>query len=627
MRKLLPMVLGAALFSTLGGAQTATVPLKLVTYPQMILYNGKIVTMDDTSFEARVGTIVQAMAIRDDKILATGSSAEIRALAGPTTKAIDLKGRTVLPSFIMTHEHPTDWVWIQPRSFRHVLPNDAVIVSRWLPNLPPKEQLAMFEGVMKEAVAKAKPGQWIRVIFNFGPTREWNDEFGGLMGSSINKAWLDVLAPNNPVAVKTGLGGAVGNTKAIQEFLTVHAAVNNDAITRGRADPLDAEQTAGAYKSGSMGRPLHPDVVLKGKLPLLAQLLKAEFELWASWGMTTFGSSPYAFSNLQAIDLLDKKGEMPSRFAWGYTGPAWDLETLRVLAGTLGHGTDRLWLIGAWGQNGSGCLTVPSRPDFQVPPNEDCRHFASGAWGRPILERIIESGLRVATMHTGGDQDIDLFMDVIEQISQKAGIPLDEIRAKRHAFDHGGGAPRPEQIARLKNLGMIVSENNTLIWEPGSSASDIAARYGLEYTDWVVPRKRLAESGVMSGFEIDRPIPDKIFYTIGKGMTRYHDKDQRAYGPGQGTDRIIQLKALTRWGSYYVLRENLLGTLEPSKFADFIVLDRDFLTIPEAEIPQTRVLMTVVGGKTVHLTSELAREVGMPPAGATTWTEPVPEGW
>ena len=76
-----------------------------------------------------------------------------------------------------------------------------------------------------------------------------------------------------------------------------------------------------------------------------------------------------------------------------------------------------------------------------------------------------------------------------------------------------------------------------------------------------------------------------------------------------------------------MLRENLVGRLGPGSYADFIVLDRDFLTIPEAEIPQTQVLMTVVGGKMVHLGTALAREIGMQPVGPSTWTEPIPEGW
>ena len=87
------------------------------------------------------------------------------------------------------------------------------------------------------------------------------------------------------------------------------------------------------------------------------------------------------------------------------------------------------------------------------------------------------------------------------------------------------------------------------------------------------------------------------------------------------------MKALTRWGAYYLLREDRLGTLEPGKFADFIVLDKDFLTIPEDQIPDIQVLMTSVGGKVVHLVSSMASEAGMEPVGATTWTEEIPEGW
>jgi predicted amidohydrolase YtcJ len=143
----------------------------------------------------------------------------------------------------------------------------------------------------------------------------------------------------------------------------------------------------------------------------------------------------------------------------------------------------------------------------------------------------------------------------------------------------------------------------------------------------VVPRKSVTQAGIISGFEIDPPLPHKVFFFITKGMNRLYDRDQNVYGPGERTDRVTQLKALTVWGRYYVLRGNLLGTLEPGKFADFIVLDRDFLTIPEAEIPQTQVLMTVVGGKTLHLSAPLASEIGMQPVGVSTWTEPIPPGW
>ncbi|MBI3896360.1 MAG: amidohydrolase family protein [Acidobacteria bacterium] len=585
------------LCSTWGLAQQADIAAKL-GYPQTVLYNGKIVTMDDASFGPQVGTIAQAMAVRDGKILATGTTAEVRALAGPQTKQIDLKGRTVLPSFIMTHEHPTDWALVDPKAMKRAVPND-LMTMRWLSGTP-GEQIGQWETALKDLAANAKPGQWVWLSFTWGPDFENANELVQKFPQLVTRQKLDQLVPNNPAHVRNAwpIGDQIiVNSKGLEEARKVHP----DAGER-------------------IGRPLAPDVIYKGKIPALAELLKAELEIWASNGVTTFGSSPYAYGNFQALAHLDRKGEMPARFAWGYTGSDMSFETLSYVAGLLGNGTDHLWNVGAWGGAGGSCTTINAKPE--VKEKESCS-FAPGSRGRETLERIIKSGGRIATMHSYADKDIDYLMDGIEIASREAGFTVDQIRAKRHAFDHASGAPRPDQLPRIKTLGMMVSMINTVLWED-RTGYDMTFRvrdYGIEYANWTVPRKSVNDAGIMNTFEIDRALPEKTFFFILKGMTRFNDKDQRVYGPAERTDRITQLKALTRWGGYYVLRENLLGTLEPGKFADFIILDRDFLTIPEEQIPQTQVLMTVVGGRTVHLGSALAREIGMTPVGSTTWPE------
>ncbi|MCZ6751994.1 MAG: amidohydrolase family protein [Acidobacteria bacterium] len=608
-----------------GWAQQSDVSAKL-GYPQMILYNGKIVTMDDSSFDSKVGSIVQAMAVRDARILATGTDAEVRLLAGPQTKVIDLEGRTVLPSFIITHEHPMDWAFQEPRAMTHVFPDDdnEVVIHRWMPNLPPKEQLALFDPMMQAALAKAKPGQWVWLSFNYGPNYEHATEMAQLFDKSITKEYLDVLAPDTPVKVRNGFITSIVNQKALDALLDVHPDLQDQQLLS---------------RGGGFSRPMEPNAMFRGKQPLLAQVLKAELEWWASYGMSAFASGPYAFGTMAAYRLLDANGEMPVRYGWAYPGPAMDLETMRYMASLLGTGTDYIWLMGVFqGANGGNCSTAPIRDEWKENPLEILRRrecfdgFSGPQWGEN-LENAIRGGMRVAGIHVSGDVSIDNLMDAIEKISKEEGMTLEQIRAKRHAFDHSSGVPRPQQIPRMKELGMLASLNNNLLWEPPGVVPNMAGTamfariHGVEYTSWISPRKSLTEAGVMSTFEIDRPLADKIFFFLHKGMTRYNERDGMVYGPGERTDRIIQLKAITRWGAYYLLKEDVLGTLETGKFADFVVLDKDYLTVPENEIPNLQVLMTVVGGRTIHLTSGWASDIGMQPVGYTTWKDKLPAGW
>ena len=276
MKSATAITLALLAWSTLGRAQAPSAMAKL-GYPQMIVYNAKIVTMDDDSFEPRVGRIVQAMAVRDGKILSTGSNNDVRALAGPQTKILDLKGRTVLPGFTSTHEHPTSWAFVDPHAFLHVLPGDDVVITRWMDFKPPKEQLAQFDSTMREAVSKAKPGQWIMIEFNLGPDWQLQGPLGETINSSIKKEYLDVLAPNNPVIVKDGFIGAIVNQKAYDALHAVHPALLP-------AGPVPYANPVEGPNSFQTDRWFEPDAMFQGKLPVLADVLKSELELWASWG-------------------------------------------------------------------------------------------------------------------------------------------------------------------------------------------------------------------------------------------------------------------------------------------------------------------------------------------------------
>ncbi|MFQ5982229.1 MAG: amidohydrolase [Woeseiaceae bacterium] len=572
-------------------------------YPDVIFHNAKIITMDDATFSSSPGTIAEAMAIRDDRILAIGSSKQTLSLAGPDTRRVDLNGRSVFPGFILTHEHPTDWAWTEPSALNHVFPegNEHMVVHFLEGDA--EEQLANWEDGLKKAVSNAKPGQWILFSSDWGSNFEHMPELFPKFLPQISRKRLDELAPDNPVRVKNSWVDGLVNTRALEE------------VTRVFPD----QKIEGRGNRGPTGRQLEPDVILYGKVDLNAELLKSQMELWAAHGVTVYGSSPYTIGNLNALRILDQQGRMPGRFAWSYTGPDLHYQTIRLVSALLGNGTDYLWNIGAHGERSGGTCTTLAASE-RVKSQENCR-LEPGDDGRRVKEDIVRSGGRVAAMHSGGDKDIDHLLDVIEEQSAAAGLSLEEIRARRHAFDHASGAPRPDQIPRIKNLGMMVSMINTVIWEnrTGYDASYRLRNYGAEYIHLSVPRNSVTKAGIMNTQEVDRALPHFLFYNVWVGMTRYNSGLDLVLAPEEGTDLLTQLKALTIWGAYYVLREDRLGSLEPGKLADFVVLDRDLLSIPRDDIPNTKVLITVIGGKTIHLLPELASELNDAAVGPVTW--------
>ena len=146
----------------------------------------------------------------------------------------------------------------------------------------------------------------------------------------------------------------------------------------------------------------------------------------------------------------------------------------------------------------------------------------------------------------------------------------------------------------------------------------ILEMYGEAAVKHVVPKKMLSEANIYNGFEVDRALVATdltIFWVLARLIDR-RAWDGQVYAADQAVGRGLALKSATVFGAYYMMKEKELGSLEPGKFADFIVLDRDYTSIPEQDIENTRILMTVVGGKVEHLVPPLAGELGLEPVGA-----------
>ena len=593
----------------------------LLGNPETIVFNGKIVTVDNHSFDSNIGTIGKAMAIRDGKVLAVGADAEIKALAGPKTKLIDLGGRTVVPGFIPVHNHPMDWAPVVPEIVDAVVPPE-ILISRNLTG-PPVKQVESLPAVLEEMVGRAKPGAWIMInlVWDFSvdpldPALDFWEKFG--------KEQVDKLAPNNPVLVRsreilqrTGRDSVL-NQKAIDE---IRRLAPKDFL-----DDLNFDRLTKVGRGGLIYRLAWPQVILKDRPDILTEMIRRDLEWWAAEGQTATGTFLYHYPNvLRAFRTLDQRGQMANRLAWGWgmmPEGAWkrvaeDPYLVMDLATRVGEGTDYMWYYGtsAEGQPGS-CLSLqplggrdPKDPDLLLPGGGCGVAFGPDS---PAF-KLIMAGSRLMAGHIFGDVAIDNLLNLVEQASKAAGISQEEIRAKRHVIgDHMNGWPRPDQIPRIKNIGAVVGGTNIYILDQHIWLKD----YGEKALDMNVPRAAMFEGGIMNGIEVDKPLElteQTIFEYLNFGIGR-KAKNGTVY-PRQRLTREQALKSATIFGGYYLMREKHIGSLEPGKFADFLVLNLDYMTIPEADIDKVKSLMTVVGGKIVHLTPELAAELKMEPAG------------
>ena len=428
---------------------------------------------------------------------------------------------------------------------------------------------------------------------------------------------MDELSPKNPIVVQLRGTDRRANSFIFQMFTDYFGELPEDIPTDQAGKPT------GKIGSGAM-RTLVGEILVQ-KPETLAAIYKKELQAWAAQGVTTWSSSLPTAKIFNGFVVLDQAGEMPNRFAYshrmGAAGFSQAHEFYKRLGNIAGHGTDHLWAIGVSLSSVDSsyprqCTTVEAPADIKA--REKCDPAAEFK----IMQAAVQSGQRISGTHVYADKAVDGFLDIIENASKEGGFTLDQIRAKKHNIDHCGMSPRLDQIERAKTFGMIWSCAPRYI----EDARDISKDYGEKAAhEMNVPIQNILKAGgkVVGEFD-DRRIHRKqggAFGHIKYAVTR-KDSQGRIWGARQAVDKETALKMFTSWAAEYVLRDKVLGSLEADKWADFIIIDRDYLTVADDDLDKINVLQTVVGGRTVYLEPAFAQAQNLEPVGLKIATTP-----
>jgi predicted amidohydrolase YtcJ len=613
MAKLLFVLLLPALFVMPGAAQTPSSSLRDLIAPRYadtILYNGAVLTVDDKD------TVAEAVAVRDGRILAVGASSAVLELAGPKTVKVDLeRKKTVMPGIVNTHSHPQRYVashyWNYiPRQYQELIRADVIAEE-----ITTKEQLlARIKTIVDKSTHPSR--EWVRVnwLVLEEEQQDKNEAYvepeGDKLFLSLTKEDLDTVSPNKPLVMRRQIfdpqkdsNWAIMNSKGFARFLASYANMLN-------LDP----KTHSGHVSGYLYEMLYDEVLPHLPREVLHPLYKRELAEWfAPIGVTTVNTRLKAF-HIAAFSELDRRGEMPIRVAYGHEigryNAFFERDVHRSLGGVDGYGSDTLWMTGISieqpdisPRSGLCSSFTKLKPKANDPyPEGRCYWDLPGNQGRQTATVLTKLGYRVAGTHTQGDGAYEMMLDTV--IAAAGGV--EAARTRRIVLEHGTMA-NPSMIKKAAAIGAIWSTQPGDI--PEGRHELVGEIYGKEVADRMfMPTKTMLDAGITVSWEsggtdgFDNPESKRRPFVGMEIMVTRKDKEGVVRAPRERVDRKTALKILTRGGAAYALKEKELGSVEPGKFADLLVLDTNPLdpAIADDDLSKIQVLMTMVGGTVVY---------------------------
>jgi len=545
----------------------------------LIFTHGNIFTgVVDAASSFGAGKRSEAMAVIGERILAVGTRDEIMKLKGPETKIVDLESHFVMPGFNDAHMHLA-----------------SAGLEKMNVNLVGVKTLDEFRERIRAQVERAAPGEW---IVGGG----WDETLWPV--KVLPTRWdLDEVSQSHPVfLLRVDEHMAVANTRALQLASVTVASRDPE---RGKIDRDDAGTPNGILREKA--QLLVQAVIPKPTHEKRRQAIELALADLASHGITSAQDySPW--ENFQIYEELEHDGKLTARISeWlDFDDSIADLNNKRSshpASDTMLHtGMLKAFLDGSLGSKTAALLEPYS--DDPKNPNSGLPQYEAAKLNAMTKERVL-AGYQIG-FHAIGDKAVQLALDAFAEAEKAAkegkvkaadGNAIGNNTDYRLRIEHAQ-VTTPQQILRFKDLKVIASmQPSHLLTDMNWAESYLGPKRAEHSYAWA----DFLRHGVVLAFGADYPVePVTPFRGLYAALTRMSEDGKKSYYPAEKLNIEQAIAAYTTGAAFAEFAEKQKGKLEPGMLADFVALDRDITAVPPPRILETKVLRTVVGGKTVY---------------------------